>query len=80
MSRPVPCARPYSRQPQHPLMLRQGMETDVFESGNRTELPLAPSAGVCGCCVRSCLVVHGQADAAAVREAVVSAGYTFSGN
>jgi copper chaperone CopZ len=106
------------------------METDVFESGNRTQLPLASSAGECACCSsapftsrtgtgdveftvegltcghcvqtvetavaalagvesatvelvpggRSRLVVHGQADAAAVREAVVSAGYTFSGN
>lgn len=31
-------------------MLRQGMETDVFESAKRTELPLASSAGECGCC------------------------------
>jgi copper chaperone CopZ len=106
------------------------METDVFESGNRTELPLASSAGECGCCSsapfttrprssdvefsvegltcghcvrtvekavsalagvesasvelvpggRSRLVVRGQADAAAVRDAVASAGYTFTGN
>jgi copper chaperone len=26
------------------------METDVFESEKRTELPLASSAGGCGCC------------------------------
>ena len=106
------------------------METDVFESENRTELPLASAAGECSCCSsapftsrtgtgdveltveglacghcvqtvekavsalagvesasvelvpggRSRLVVRGQADAAAVRDAVVSAGYTFTGN
>lgn len=106
------------------------METDVFESENRTELPLASSAGGCGCCSsgpssshvgtgdveftiegltcghcvqtvekavsalegvesasielvpggRSRLIVGGQANSVAVREAVTSAGYTFINN
>jgi copper chaperone CopZ len=103
------------------------METDMFESGNRTELPLASSAG-CSCCTanvfsqptssaaeltlegltcRHCaqtvekavlvlegvdsvaielvpgglsrLLMGGKAAAAAVRQAVIAAGYVVSG-
>jgi copper chaperone len=125
-----PAPRPYSRQSQRPLMLRQGMDTDVFESGKRTELPLASSAGGCGCCSSepssshvgtgdvefavegltcghcvqtvekavsalegvesasiefvpgggSRLIVGGQANSVAVREAVTSAGYSVISN
>ncbi|MDP9694897.1 UNVERIFIED_ORG: copper chaperone CopZ [Arthrobacter globiformis] len=102
----------------------------MFESENRTELPLASSGGGCGCCSsepsssplgardvefsvegltcvrcvqtvekavsalegvetasvelvpggRSSLVVSGEANSVAVREAVTSAGYTCIGN
>ena len=126
--RPAPAL--YSRHPQHPLMLRQGMETDVFESEKLIELPLASSAGGCGCCSsepssprvgtgdvefavegltcghcvqtvekavsalegveyasvelvpggRSRLVVSGQVNGVAVREAVTSAGYSVISN
>ena len=126
MSRPVLFSRPYSRQPQHPLILRKEWKLALLESEIRAQLPLASSATGCSCCSsepssatavtgaleftvegltcghcvrtvekavsalegvesaavklvpgRSRLVVAGKATGAAVREAVISAGYTL---
>ncbi|MFC7848222.1 heavy-metal-associated domain-containing protein [Arthrobacter sp. NPDC057388] len=130
MSRRMPRISPHSRQPQRPLMLRRRMETGMFESENRAQLPLAVSsvgrsccspkslssphlAGAtaftlegltCGHCAqtvekaasalegvesaavelvpggRSRLLIAGKPARAAVRQAVVSAGYTVVGS
>lgn len=37
-------------QPQHPLILLPGMETDMCGTEIRTQLPLASSAEGCSCC------------------------------